>query len=65
MCGPQVEEGDTAPLYSAKMIQGMEHPSYKDRLRELGLASLEKRRLCEDLDAHKHKRSFKANDQCF
>ena len=27
------------------MMQGMEHSSYKDRLREVGLCSMEKRRL--------------------
>lgn len=31
------------------MIRGMKHLSYKDRLRELGLFNLEKRRLWENL----------------
>lgn len=39
------------PRWAIQMLQGLEHLSYKDRLGKLGLFSLEKGRLQEDLRA--------------
>ena len=50
--GPQLKKDRSVGAVerrAMKMIRRLEHFSYKEKLRKLGLLSLEKRRLLEDL----------------
>ena len=49
--GPQNKKDRRTQKRATKMIKGLEHLLYSDRLRELGLFSLEKRRLWRVLTA--------------